>query len=651
MSLERPFRISMLALALTGMLAVALALGSWVWLLSSLAAFAGIVAWTAVRPGWHLRRGIATVVVVVTAQGVVIEWLTTGTVLVPAAHFLIVTQLVWLTQERTNRNHGWLCLMSLLQMMLAGVLSVDPGFGLCFLAYLPAGVCALLFYNLRCELERHGSAGSPSPEPVEGHGALRPSRMPRVGPRLLVGAGLVAVAELVLSILIFMHFPRFGIQLLQLKPVQRGARLSGFSDNVRFGDLARVLDNPKVVMSVTLRQGGRPIQADRFQLLLRGISLDTYRHATWTTSRYISDSVPHVSSYPKPPPPGDPKREVVQDISIEPVETRVLFYLRRIVHIQSETPNLDDILYHQVSETFSSQRSNSVSLRYVVRSRLPSWKSEDLGRPAPQPLRKLERGRLVKTYDPSGRFTQLPDSITARTRELAQEIVAGIPERHVYQRAITIESYLKGRYGYDVNSGVRTWGVDPVEDFLFRTKAGHCEYFAAAMAVLLRCLDIPARVVTGFSGGDWNDYGQFYIVRQRHAHAWVEVKVPSVNDWVTFDPTPASLSSPTLGYGWLAGVSNRFAYLRLWWNNNVVNFSTGDQRRLARVVTNALSRLPNFLPLWGDDRLAFGSGYAAGVGAAIVFGGLLLVVGLYLAVARLLGRKLRWPWLRRRRKR
>ena len=644
MTLERPFRISMLALVLTGMLAVTLALGSVLWLLGSAAAFVAIVVCAWLRPGWHLRRGVATVAVIIATQAVVIEWITTHSVLVPAAHFLIVTQLTWLTQERTNRNWGWLCVVSLLQIMLAGVLSVDLAFGLCFLAYLPAGVSALLFYNLRCELERHGG--------------LKPSKMPRIGLRFLAGAGVVAAAEIVLSIAIFMHFPRFGIQILQLKPVQRGERLSGFSDTVRFGDLVRILDNPRVVMSVQLRKDGKPIQADRFRLLLRGIALDTYQHATWTTRHYIADSNRHMLPYRKRTSREEEADLIVQDITLQPIDTRVLFYLPEVMHFDRRTPNLDDVLYHRASGTFSSQRSNSMSLRYVVRSRMNAWPAELLHRPAKKPLTEIRHGRLFRNYDPSGRFSQLPSSIGPRTRALAETIVAGIPREQVYERAVRIESYLKGRYDYDLNAGVRTWGVDPIEDFLHRTKAGHCEHFAASMAVLLRCLDVPARVVTGFSGGEWNEYGEFYVIRQRNAHAWVEARVPSVsdrvaiapefgNDWATFDPTPPVITAPTLEHGWVAGFSGRLAYLRLWWNNNVVNFSSGDQARLAGAVTAALSRLPNYLPLWGRDRLAVGSGYAAGVGAAILLGGLLVVVGMYLGVTRLLG--LRWalPWLRR----
>ena len=628
MPLERSFRIALLTLVLAGALALTLALGSVLWLVGSVAVFAACVVWGAARPAWHLSRGVGTLIIVITAQAVVVESLTTGALLVPAAHFLLVSQFVWLTQERNNRHYGWLCLMSLLQVMLAGVLSVDLAFGVCFLVFLPAGVTTLLLYNLRCELERNGE--------------LTPSRMPRVGMRLLMGAGLVAVAELVLSVLIFAYFPRFGIQILQLKPVQKGSRLSGFSDRVRFGDLARVLDNPEVVMHVRLSRNGRPVQADTFPLLLRGISLDTYQHATWSTRDYYRDSGIYQLPFTSGPHDVPSREDIVQDIVLEPINTRVLFYLPSLVRLRSATPNLDDVLYHRVSGTFSSVRGNAVSLRYIVRSRIPNWRAEELRRPTPQ-----AGGR-----EPPTRYLQLPDTITQRAHDLAQQIVRDVPESHVYERVKTVELCLRGRYRYSLRSGVRTYRVDPVEDFLFRARQGHCEHFAASMVVLLRSLGVQSRVVTGFSGGEWNEYGQFYVIRQRNAHAWVEAYIPAVGNWVTFDPTPASSRPGSLiAHGWLGSMSRRAAYLRLWWNTNVVNYSSRDQRKLAEAATHFLSRLPGRLSLWGSDQLVLDSGHAAGLGALIVFGALALLWGAYALVAYVLGRRFNIPWWRRKRRR
>src|SRR5204863_9121503 len=77
---------------------------------------------------------------------------------------------------------------------------------------------------------------------------------------------------------------------------------------------------------------------------------------------------------------------------------------------------------------------------------------------------------------------------------------------------------------------------DPVAFFLFERKAGHCEYFASAMAILLREEGVPSRIVTGFRGGEWNELTGNFIVRAKDAHSWVEVYFPGVG-WYAFDPT------------------------------------------------------------------------------------------------------------------
>ena len=87
---------------------------------------------------------------------------------------------------------------------------------------------------------------------------------------------------------------------------------------------------------------------------------------------------------------------------------------------------------------------------------------------------------------------------------------------------------------------MRASGPDPLADFLFNVRAGHCEYFSTAMVVMLRTQGIAARVVNGFLPGEYNEAAGAYTVRQSDAHSWVEVYFPETNSWVTFDPTPAA---------------------------------------------------------------------------------------------------------------
>jgi hypothetical protein len=110
--------------------------------------------------------------------------------------------------------------------------------------------------------------------------------------------------------------------------------------------------------------------------------------------------------------------------------------------------------------------------------------------------------------------------------------------------------------------------------FLFDTRKGHCEYFASAMAIMLRNIGIPSRLVNGFRNGEYNRIGDNWIVRQYHAHSWVEAYFPP-NGWIEFDPTPAQppSSRTTLARIW----NDVFDAVDLWWWERIVNYSASSQ--------------------------------------------------------------------------
>jgi len=510
-------------------------------------------------------------------------------------------------QEGTSRQYGWLALTSLVQMVVAGVLSVDIVFGACLMVYVLAGVFVLMLLNLRGELERAGCNVSQA----------------LVGPRLVACGAFVGVGELAVMVVVFLYFPRFGLQLLQLRPLARGPTLTGISDRVRLGDLAEILDNPEVVMSVRLFRDGRPFRATSFRPYWRGMGLDTYEAGVWRTRRYIGELGGYSLRYRsfRPYVRKFPGMDVKAEVALEPVATRVLFYLPRLVELTSGTPNLDGVFYHAATRSISSTRSTAVSLRYYVRARVPQWPIEQLRRPVP--------------FDPTGRREewlrglQVPPGLEPRVRGLAESIVAHTDKFAFYDRARLIETYLKGHYDYTLHPGRVPPGEEPVVRFLFTTRRGHCEYFAAAMVLMLRTLDIPARMATGFVGGEWNDYGRFYVVRQRNAHAWVEAYIPSVRDWVTFDPTPRSDISEGGGYGWVAALDRRLAYLRLAWNNYVVNYSFQDQRALSAALNRLLGRLGALVRSRGGQVTVRGAGGGALGAVGVALAG---AVGAVLAV-------------------
>lgn len=135
---------------------------------------------------------------------------------------------------------------------------------------------------------------------------------------------------------------------------------------------------------------------------------------------------------------------------------------------------------------------------------------------------------------PSPEDTLVPQRVAARIAPLAAAWTAGARDHE--DRVERIVRALRGGYRYRL-AVRRSARVDPVVDFLFRHREGNCEYFASATALLARAAGVPTRVVGGYRVGEYNALGRFHVVRDRNAHAWVEVW-NGRDAWVTVDPTP-----------------------------------------------------------------------------------------------------------------
>ncbi len=140
--------------------------------------------------------------------------------------------------------------------------------------------------------------------------------------------------------------------------------------------------------------------------------------------------------------------------------------------------------------------------------------------------------------------------------------------------AEAFQRYLSTEFEYTLDFLGRA-GERPLEDFLFRFKSGHCEYFASAMVLMLRAEGVPARLVTGFLGGEYNPIEDYYIVRQLNSHAWVEAYLDG--SWRSFDPTPASGRpvGPREGLGNL--LTQAWDYLEFRWDRYVLTYGLSDQ--------------------------------------------------------------------------
>jgi transglutaminase-like putative cysteine protease len=135
----------------------------------------------------------------------------------------------------------------------------------------------------------------------------------------------------------------------------------------------------------------------------------------------------------------------------------------------------------------------------------------------------------------SDRYLELPTSVTGETRQLAQSVAGRA--RTPYEQAMDIQTFLREQYGYDESIAGPAKGQDAVDYFLFQEQKGYCEYFASAMVVMLRTLDVPARVVAGFREVPYDQEAGGYLYTEKQAHTWVEVYFPEYG-WIPFEPTP-----------------------------------------------------------------------------------------------------------------
>jgi transglutaminase-like putative cysteine protease len=495
-------------------------------------------------------------------------WLFAG--LSASIHLMLFVMVVRLYSARLTRDLLFLSLMALAALLAAAILTIDTAY-LVFLAFfLVLGVSTFMSLEMRRSAE-----GAVAP-PLE-------SRTPaavRLGRALGMTAVLMTIGALAAGAAIFTVLPRFPAAYLgglSLNPTL----ISGFSDNVELGRIGEIKLHGAVVMRAKMN-----VEADSApNLRWRGISLTTFDGHRWFTAEH--DHVPIAQSddgwYYLPsshsPQVAARFREVHYSLLLEPLATDSLFVLAHPVALRGpfgrETGNrFRDapsrfLLVDKTNSVFNPS-NNFTKILYEGQALVPEVPPEELRKASgPYPPRVLEN------------YLQLPGTLDPRIPRLARDITQR--PTTPFDKAADIELYLRTRFGYTLTQPDPP-PADPLAHFLFKRKAGHCEYFATAMTVMVRSLGIPARYINGFLLGEYNDVADSYIVRGSDAHSWVEVYFPQYG-WIPFDPTPPAGSKPEFSLG-------RLAYYWDWfemaWSEWVINYNPAQQMRLANNAQRAL---------------------------------------------------------------
>src|SRR5690606_15084023 len=170
---------------------------------------------------------------------------------------------------------------------------------------------------------------------------------------------------------------------------------------------------------------------------------------------------------------------------------------------------------------------------------------------------------------------------TGRVSDLAKDWTED--SKTTFAKAMAIETRL--RTGYEYSLTPRATG-NYIERFLFDVREGHCEFFATSMAVLLRGIGSPARIVNGFYSKEWHPLSSNFTVRQKDAHSWVEAWMGDNYGWMTFDPTPPGGVARRIDRGAIVEAMSRMSdAIRMRWYRYVIDYSFSDQVSIIRYLS------------------------------------------------------------------
>lgn len=587
--------------------------------------------------------------------------------LLAGAHLLTILQWVLMFYNKSAHQYWWICALSCLQIALAALLTSSPLFGLLILVYMFLALWTLSVFTLllaRLRYGRENESETPASDwiwprlpageivsgrPVSRLGTAAPSSEFRnafqgnaheadLNWRFVCGVCGLSSAALFLGMIFFLLTPRLWMGAgnpFQDSNLIGSTPVTGFSEKVQLRDFGRILESSAPVLELSLFDDETnqllPLheylaRIGQTEPLLRGSVLAIYQDGEWFPSQAGQSGRFGTSAmlFGK----RSTQRYIRQTIRLEPNASRTVFSLvdpeygrvddqagdirvfhdTRTLHIQIQSGGIRGaIRYHLMAP---DRTGDPYPPRYQITAEAKPFPPRTRG-PGARPMDRFHRG------DRGGDvYLRTPQDIPV-THEIAQMLIMRAREKTApkqptqTQIAETIVTYLRdsGAYQYSLDQTRVDPKLDPIEDFLKNRKTGHCQYFATSLALLLRALGIPSRVVTGFKGGVETPELGILEVQQRHAHAWVEAKLNDV--WVTLDATPSvardeSVAAVGERVRWYHSVVSTAGAL---WSDYVVNLSFTKQQRdlyapitsFARMITTQfanLSKLPFLRRLW-----------------------------------------------------
>ena len=507
------------------------------------------------------------------------EFLITRTFLAALVHLVLFVMLVRLFSAQRDRDHYFLALLAFGMVLAAAVLTVDSTFLLALGGFVLVGTATFILMEMMHACER---------SPVQARDPQVPYAYRKLSFTIACIAPVLLLSILVGGGLIFFILPR--ISAGYLGGYASGNDLtSGFSDRVELGRIGQIQQSRTVVMHVRIDGD----TSGTSQLKLRGVTLNVFDGRSWANThqrfflrRVSSDrfELRHDSDL------GEVHGRLVHyQVTMEPIINNTFFLLATPLSLEG---NYRVLSVDSAADIYDFDPEHPVS-RYEADSmvRIGNMRRQNSNLESDQRVRQqygAYSSAVLRDY------LQLPP-LDPRVPALAREITSHAFDP--YQQASAIEGYLHSHFNYTLQLP-SSIPPDPVANFLFVRKEGHCEYFASAMAVMLRSIGIPSRVVNGFSGGEFNDLTSQYVIRASEAHSWVEAYIPG-EGWVEFDPTPSGSGVRQAHWSRLMLYMDAMSSF---WREWVVNYDLGHQIRLTQDASRGSRQIVSHAQSWGKTQ-------------------------------------------------
>jgi len=473
--------------------------------------------------------------------------------LTATVHLVFFLAVMKILTSKANRDYLYIAVIAFLELLAAAILSINFNFFLFLALYLVFAIAALTSGEIRRSL--HAA-------PVAARGGMRFFQ-----PRLAVLTFWTTVGILALTAGMFFLLPRTADAALARLTSHR-IFIPGLSTQVTLGEIGELKTSSRPVMHILVYSN-----SVREALKWRAGVLSEFDGKVWSNVERPARNLPVENGQVVLPLEGHaPGAQTISyRVELEALDSRALF-------LAGAPERIEGLPYSSIEEIegrcFRLHRVPPPSFRYEAYSLLeePPENAPALNPPPILELARRERYLQLPRLDPR---------IPALARTMAGNTATDL------DRARAVEHALRRGYGYTLQLPDRLV-PDPLAYFLFSRKKGHCEYFASAMAVMLRSLGIPARLATGFQSGVYNSISDLWLVRASDAHSWVEAWIPG-HGWTTFDPTPPDPNSQT--FSLLSRMELYLDAAETFWQQWVVGYDPRHQGSLADRVEQAASRL------------------------------------------------------------